>query len=431
MHKLAVIVPYRNRREQLELFTKSITDYLIGKNIQFHLIVVEQKDNKPFNRGKLLNIGFKRAVHFGCDYVVFHDIDMLPVDVDYSFSTKVLHLATNFISDEDYDKQNFDSYFGGVTMFPVSEFEKINGYSNEYWGWGFEDDDLLRRCIDSGIETNSVILRNRVTDINALSFSGKKSYIKIPNNINYSLPIKINASFKVNMRLNRAKEYDEYTIFSIPGYDMTLTYNSFGRYKFEFWDYSKKVYSITSKIKPTYLTNIVIEINPFDCSVKMIQDGEDVGNISFDRKLLSYSKESHFYVGNANPYRGENFKELHGCISDFKIWNDDKLIIDLDFKNYVSHNIYNHPTKQNYETFGCTKILFKQDKYTIFPEPLRRKSIFKLLKHENNGFENGKWKYSETRLNQIKYYKNESKDGLDTLEYQIVNNIPNHLKVVL
>ena len=40
---------------------------------------------------------------------------------------------------------SFDEYFGGVTMFSKTAFEKINGYSNLYWGWGFEDDDLLFR----------------------------------------------------------------------------------------------------------------------------------------------------------------------------------------------------------------------------------------------------------------------------------------------
>ena len=32
----------------------------------------------------MLNIGFNKAVELGCDYVAFHDVDMLPHDdVDY------------------------------------------------------------------------------------------------------------------------------------------------------------------------------------------------------------------------------------------------------------------------------------------------------------------------------------------------------------
>ena len=74
MHKLGIIVPYRNRSEQLAVFRKEINDYL---EIDFELIIVEQSDKKEFNRGKLLNIGFLEADKLGCDYVIFHDIDML------------------------------------------------------------------------------------------------------------------------------------------------------------------------------------------------------------------------------------------------------------------------------------------------------------------------------------------------------------------
>jgi hypothetical protein len=426
MDKLGVIVPYKNREEHLSIFKKHITEYLSKEEIQFELIIVEQSDNKPFNRGKLLNIGFLEAKRLGCNYVVFHDVDMLPIEVDYSYSNKVLHLATNFISDTNYNKETFDSYFGGVTMFPTNIFEKINGYSNEYWGWGFEDDDLLKRCMDNDIETNSNILRNKQTNITGLNFSGKNSYIKVKNNINYALPIKINATFNVNLVLDESKDYDEYTIFSIPGYDMTLTYNSFGRYKFEFWDYQKNVYSITSKITKTYLTNIVIEINPMDCIIKMVQDNEYVSETTYNRKLLAYSKEPYLYIGNAHPYRGVNFKELYGYVSDFKIWNDDNLLIDLDFKNYISHNVYNKPMEEICDLFGCSKIQINENKYTLFPEPLRRKSIFKLLEHENNGFEEGKWKNIETRLNQIKFYSNKNiESGLSDLEFVTHSRVVN------
>ena len=35
--------------------------------------------------------------------------------------------------------------FGGVTALNSEQFEKINGYPNNYWGWGGEDDDVANR----------------------------------------------------------------------------------------------------------------------------------------------------------------------------------------------------------------------------------------------------------------------------------------------
>ena len=89
-HKLGIIVPYRDREDQLKVFLQAIEDYI--DDIDYHIIVVEQQDENDFNRGKLLNIGFIKAKALGCDYVVFHDVDMLPIEVDYSYSDKVTHL---------------------------------------------------------------------------------------------------------------------------------------------------------------------------------------------------------------------------------------------------------------------------------------------------------------------------------------------------
>ena len=259
MDKLGVIVPYRNREEHLEEFKKKISDYLNKQGIPFELIIVHQDDAKLFNRGMLLNIGFTYAEKYDCNYVVFHDVDMIPIEVDYSYSELPMHLATNF--ELEYDKSKnltFDDYFGGVTMFTADTFEKINGYSNLYWGWGFEDDDLLFRVSEKKIPIDTkVIGKNEVKKLYGLSFNGENSYIKIPKRdlLDFEKDTSILISFKPDDIIsNPNNDYDEYTVFSIPGYDTSISYNSFRRYKIDFWDNTNNCTSINSEILTNHFT---------------------------------------------------------------------------------------------------------------------------------------------------------------------------------
>ncbi len=177
MNKLGVIIPYRNRYAQLQRFKTHIKAYLESKEIPYELITIEQDDAKIFNRGKLLNIGFKYAKKLRCDYVVFHDVDMLPVDVDYSYSDVPVHLASNFIATEKSQRIVFDEYIGGVTIFPMDLFQSINGYSNDYWGWGFEDNDLLHRCRINGVPLNKKEIKMMGCNHAALKFNVIDSYV--------------------------------------------------------------------------------------------------------------------------------------------------------------------------------------------------------------------------------------------------------------
>jgi hypothetical protein len=269
-HKLGIIVPYRDRYFDLIKFKNRITEYLSDSGINYYLIIVEQDDAKSFNRGKLLNIGTIYAKKLGCDYVVFHDLDMLPEEVDYSYSDIPLHLATNLIGTKDFKRIVFDQYFGGVTLFPIETFEEINGYSNNYWGWGYEDDDLFYRCdyYNIPLETKRITIDGGNTA--ALNFNGKNAYVKSKNIFDFNNKTTYNPNGKLTifvsfnpdeLELNGDKKEDIMSIFTIPGYDCTITYNSYRRYTFQIFTDQKKFAFIHSDILPNFKTNLTVTID--------------------------------------------------------------------------------------------------------------------------------------------------------------------------
>lgn len=148
MENLSIIVPYRSRETHLKEFIPFMEAFLLGEEIPFEILIIEQSEDKQFNRAKLLNVGFAESKS---DYFAFHDVDMLPLDSDYSYPDGPTHLASQV---EQFGwSLPYDGYFGGVTLFDRNNFLKINGFANEYWGWGAEDDDLIHRCLVKGIPT--------------------------------------------------------------------------------------------------------------------------------------------------------------------------------------------------------------------------------------------------------------------------------------
>jgi len=158
---LTIIVPYRDRARHLAVFIPHVCAFFSraapNDGAGLDLLIVEQGNRAPFNCGLLRNIGFHLA-RGTCTQVCFHDVDYLPIWVDYSKPQGLTPLVwygaerrplvpggTMLI------EHRSETFFGGAVLIPARDFEAANGYANDYWGWGFEDIDLLARCICSGI----------------------------------------------------------------------------------------------------------------------------------------------------------------------------------------------------------------------------------------------------------------------------------------
>jgi hypothetical protein len=454
-HKLGIIVPYRNRQRDLRLFSSHMAKYFKNKEINYEIIVINQDNAKQFNRGMLLNIGYTYAKKLNCDYIVFHDIDMLPINVNYSFSEKPLHLATDFELEEgEKNREIFDEYFGGVTMFTIKDFEKINGYSNKYWGWGYEDTELLLRCRVNDLDLDTLEFKNLAKSNKALLFNGVDAYVECKNTIDLNNDATFFVSFyPEKIVLDHNKESDEFTVFSIPGWDFAICYNSFMRYNFCAFDSLHNPYFINSKIKTNYKTNMAIVLDRENNIIKVYQDGEFLGQTEQFRKLYFYRKEPNFYLGVGKPDRENIPNFFKGRIDSFAYY--DSKLTDEEIKE-ISHNIDHYLNKSfgGYHSQDSLKIYYEADhikdyklkdltnngndgkivnceiinqKYADHTEvkiPYRRRSLFKSLKHDENGFLGNRWKDQATRWNQLRFHNEVSlntdlmkEDGLSDLNF--------------
>jgi hypothetical protein len=149
--KTAIIVPFRDlheeqkRKQHLEVFIPALTEYLSSTKSAFKIFIVEQSDDgRKFNRGKLLNIGYKIAEKQQCTTFIFHDVDLIPSDELKHWYTSIpehpAHIARVWNRYSDNPK-----YFGGVVSFSRDQYRSINGFPNNFWGWGGEDDEMYQR----------------------------------------------------------------------------------------------------------------------------------------------------------------------------------------------------------------------------------------------------------------------------------------------
>ncbi|XP_064120455.1 uncharacterized protein LOC135225154 [Macrobrachium nipponense] len=145
-HRVAIIVPYRDRVKHLAMFIYHIHPILQRQQIDYAIYIVEQAGSGKFNRAMLMNVGALESLkQYPYDCFIFHDVDLLPEDDRNLYTCPEQPRHMSIAIDTMHYKLPYNDLFGGVSAMTADQFKTVNGFSNKFWGWGGEDDDMSNR----------------------------------------------------------------------------------------------------------------------------------------------------------------------------------------------------------------------------------------------------------------------------------------------
>lgn len=153
IHTALVIIPIRDeesstlRDDQARVLLSVLRHRFHRLRQSHHFLIVEQTKGLPFNKGVLFNAGFiwGNDKFSDVDYIILHDVDEIPIhkEAPYGYPQKPTHILRR--RSKNQFKVMYSGSCGGVVSMQTNHFRDINGFSNSFWGWGREDDDLGRR----------------------------------------------------------------------------------------------------------------------------------------------------------------------------------------------------------------------------------------------------------------------------------------------
>jgi hypothetical protein len=400
------------------------------------------------------NIAAKHAFDDGCDYIVWHDIDMVPEDesCDYSFpNDNPQHIAVR-ISQSDYQLK-YEEYFGGAVIFSKEQVERTNGYSNDYWDWGMEDDDLFWRCVMEGYAEKTKLDYDGEEYV--AYFNGIDSKIEFPpsreqrnaisNSHTVSILVKADQQIeKVPIWLigDSERKFIEYPIFRKPGYDWGLSFNNSRAYTVMLWDRMKTHLYQWIKRYENQWTWITLAVNADKKFIHFYLNGKEsdarlgtgtYSPLQYTEPLKKYGMEP-FQIG-YSAGNGETY--FKGGIAQIQMW--DRCLSKTEIKNLHKETPEDNLVLDLFTMaldFGNrTNVELKKEKIEI-PNtilPYRRDGRFKCLPHQTEGLIKvdgiDKWAKGETTAkNEERYilqmqqgkidYKS---DGINSMKYELVS----------
>lgn len=146
----AIVIPFRD--DELHERAPQLTEFVAKMNTRnIPIFIIEQSnDGKRFNRGALLNIGVRVAEAAGATSAILHDVDLIPTQValPYYYCVPIHPVHIGWGWQTKYDYENF---LGGILHLSIRDMYATNGYPNNFFGWGGEDDVLRNRLLKKGI----------------------------------------------------------------------------------------------------------------------------------------------------------------------------------------------------------------------------------------------------------------------------------------
>jgi hypothetical protein len=429
-HKLGVCIPYRNRKEHVERLIPHLSQHLTAQGIDHAFYVGHQIDNKLFNRGAMKNIAAHVAFEDGCDYIAWHDVDMLTynkdghIGGDYSYPEEnPIHIATK-LSKYGYGL-GYDQYFGGVVLFTKEQAYQTNGYSNDYWDWGQEDDDLFWRCYFEGMTTGDIF--KKYENKKVLNFNGNDSHVSLETNREISNALKEDHTISILFNAQQQEEkvpiwlvgdlqkrFIEYPLLRKEGsWNWGLSFNNsravtmqyFDKFNNPIYNWAKRFENLWTWVTLSYSkekNGIFFYINDeLVCQMNGIKQ-----NIPFPvyGELRAHNSIQPFLIGYCN-HSNTRYK---GKIAEVKIF-------DKFFEN-VNDVFDNENTILKYDfnnESGDNNVIVTEENIEIVENivPYRREGSFYCLPHEDEGFVNGTWKKGATTARNEKRFVTEMQQG--------------------
>ncbi|XP_026726307.1 beta-1,4-galactosyltransferase 4-like [Trichoplusia ni] len=219
---VAVIIAYRGFKGYLTTLMNILHPFLIKQQLDYQIFVIVQSNtSQPYNRGKLLNVGFTEATRYrksGWQCIILHEPHIVPMDSRnlYRCSWFPKQLATSV---ERPVKASYVPLLGGAIAMTSEQFLKVNGFSNAYWDNDADYYDLYHRINFTNyyVENSFPLVGRFKTLRKGLALWHKSEYLTTPPPL-YLLDGLTSLSYTVDVfELKRLYTYVQVNIDGITG----------------------------------------------------------------------------------------------------------------------------------------------------------------------------------------------------------------------